>query len=145
MHAAALGGYDRCLQMLMESGCDINAQYGGGTTPLMAASLGGHLSCVIVLVAQASCDITIVDDHGQDAVAYAMEGNMLARVPPEDNDDENGDGNRDGDDGRCVTEVEYCHPYGECIKVISAKFEERALQEKERIRELELEYLKQFD
>ena len=113
----------------------------------MAASLGGHLSCVMVLIAQASCDITAVDDNGQDAVAYAMEGNMLARVPPEENDDDYGDGDTNGIiGGRCVvTEIEYCLSYGECIRVITAKFEERALEEEGRIRALELEYLQQFD
>ena len=131
--------------MLIESGCDINAKYGEGTTPLMAASLGGHLSCVMVLVAQASCDITAVDENGQDAVAYAMEGNMLARVPPDENDDDYGDRN-EIIGGRCVvTQIEYCLSYGECIHAITAKFEERSLEEEERIRALELDYLQQFD
>jgi hypothetical protein len=87
----------------------------------------------------------ITPDYGQDAVAYAMEGNMLARLPPDENDDDNGDRN-EIIGGRCVvTEIEYCLSYGECIRAITAKFVERSLEEEERIRALELDYLQQFD
>ncbi|KAL1129977.1 hypothetical protein AAG570_012921 [Ranatra chinensis] len=61
------------VELLLESGADINIQDEDGSTALMCAAEHGHVDIVKLLLAQPDCDITITDCDGSTALNIAME------------------------------------------------------------------------
>lgn len=49
------------VQMLLDSGADINIQDEDGSTALMCAAEHNHIQIVKLLLAQPDCDLTITD------------------------------------------------------------------------------------
>lgn len=61
------------VQLLLESGADINIQDEDGSTALMCAAEHGYIDIVKILLAQPDCDLSITDLDGNTALAIAME------------------------------------------------------------------------
>jgi len=61
------------VKSLIESGCDVNAQDKGGSTPLMRASLHGYTGLVGMLI-RSGADLNLHDRTGATALHYAAQG-----------------------------------------------------------------------
>ncbi|XP_075219769.1 KN motif and ankyrin repeat domain-containing protein 2 kank isoform X2 [Lycorma delicatula] len=61
------------VQLLLESGADVNIQDEDGSTALMCAAEHGHIDIVKLLFSQPDCDLTITDNDGSTALNIAME------------------------------------------------------------------------
>uniref|UniRef100_A0A8C8TH60 KN motif and ankyrin repeat domains 3 n=1 Tax=Peromyscus maniculatus bairdii TaxID=230844 RepID=A0A8C8TH60_PERMB len=66
-------GHQDMVAALLECGADVNVQDADGATALMCASEYGRLDTVQLLLAQPSCDLTILDNEGTSALAIALE------------------------------------------------------------------------
>jgi hypothetical protein len=115
------------VQVLIDIGCDINAKCKNGTNALMAASLGGHLSCVKVLTSHARCDLTTVDAAGKDARSYSEVGAAIVRRNETNYNDKDED---DDDDFSSHT-----------IHAIN----ERRREDRKKLNDLVADYFQQFD
>lgn len=63
IHTAAQNGYTRIIELLLQSGCDINLKDGTGNTPLHVSAAEGHTEVVRLLVNRGS-DINAIDNLG---------------------------------------------------------------------------------
>ena len=63
IHTAAQNGYTRIIELLLQSGCDINLKDSTGSTPLHVSAAEGHAEVVRLLVNQGS-DINAIDNLG---------------------------------------------------------------------------------
>ena len=71
MAAAACGGQDARVQMLLQRGASVNLQNPvDGCTVLMGAAAGGHTATVRVLL-DAKADASLQDVHGATALMWA--------------------------------------------------------------------------
>ncbi|KAK9497875.1 hypothetical protein O3M35_003785 [Rhynocoris fuscipes] len=61
------------VELLLESGADINIQDEDGSTALMCAAEHGYIDIVKLLLTQPDCDLTITDYDGSTALAIAMD------------------------------------------------------------------------
>lgn len=50
MHHAAVGGYENVVQVLIESGANVEEQNENGHTPLMEAASAGHVKVAQILL-----------------------------------------------------------------------------------------------
>ena len=73
-HEAAKSGDVDILDLLMDSGADIDTQDDDGNTPLHHAIVNGHESCVWLLINKYKCDVNIKNDDGETplVVGYVM-------------------------------------------------------------------------
>ena len=129
------------MQVLIDIGCDINAKCKNGTNALMAASLGGHLSCVKVLTSHARCDLTTVDAAGNDARSYSEVGAAIVRRDGTNYNDKDEDDEDDDDDFSSHT----IHQFDACIEVITDAINERRREDRKKLNDLVAEYFQQFD
>jgi hypothetical protein len=70
---AALGGHRSCLELLVRSGSDVNAQSGAGSrrkTALMLAAQAGHICCLEALIAEGA-ELELRDENGWNALETA--------------------------------------------------------------------------
>ncbi|KAL8676622.1 MAG: hypothetical protein Q9186_006870 [Xanthomendoza sp. 1 TL-2023] len=63
IHTAAQSGYTRIIQLLLQSGCDVNLKDGTGSTPLHVSAAEGHAEVVRLLVNHGS-DVDAMDNLG---------------------------------------------------------------------------------
>ena len=70
LHAAAFGGADRVIALLLRESVDIDARCRAGRTPLMDAARGGHLGAVKAL-AKAGANLHLTEPSGLGLVALA--------------------------------------------------------------------------
>ena len=63
IHTAAQNGYTRIVELLLQSGCDINLKDSTGSTPLHISAAKGHTEVVRLLVNKGS-DINAIDNLG---------------------------------------------------------------------------------
>ena len=63
LSAASLRGHDKCIELLLKAGADVNRIDMWGFTPLIAASRGGHFQCVEALL-QAGAYVNFVSRRG---------------------------------------------------------------------------------
>ncbi|XP_030396057.1 KN motif and ankyrin repeat domain-containing protein 3 isoform X2 [Gopherus evgoodei] len=66
-------GRQEMVEAVLACGADINLQDEEGSTALMCACEHGRVETVRLLLAQPACDISIVDNDGNNAVAIALE------------------------------------------------------------------------
>ncbi|VDH89965.1 Hypothetical predicted protein [Mytilus galloprovincialis] len=66
-------GRTEMVNMLIDSGADINVQDDEGSTALMCACEHGHTDIVKILLAHPDCDSTLSDNDGCTALSIAME------------------------------------------------------------------------
>ncbi|NXB24370.1 KANK3 protein, partial [Rhagologus leucostigma] len=66
-------GRQEMVEALLACGADVNLQDEEGSTALMCACEHGRVETVKLLVAQPTCNISIVDSDGNNAVAIALE------------------------------------------------------------------------
>ncbi|NXS14360.1 KANK3 protein, partial [Neodrepanis coruscans] len=66
-------GRQEMVEALLSCGADVNLQDEEGSTALMCACEHGRLETVRLLLAQPTCNISIVDSDGNNAAAIAME------------------------------------------------------------------------
>ncbi|NXM65215.1 KANK3 protein, partial [Serilophus lunatus] len=66
-------GRQEMVDALLSCGADVNLQDEEGSTALMCACEHGRLETVRLLLAQPTCNVSIVDSDGNNAVAIAME------------------------------------------------------------------------
>ncbi|NXF13678.1 KANK3 protein, partial [Smithornis capensis] len=66
-------GRQEMVEALLSCGADVNLQDEEGSTALMCACEHGRAETVRLLLAQPTCNISIVDTDGNDAVAIALE------------------------------------------------------------------------
>lgn len=71
MHDAVRHKQIDSIQVLIESGYDINAKDENGMTPLIYAACRGHVECIKLLL-DAGADVSITDNWGYDAYHTAM-------------------------------------------------------------------------
>ncbi len=129
------------MQVLIDIGCDINAKCKNGTNALMAACLGGHLSCVKVLTSHARCDLTTVDAAGKDARSYSEVGAAIVRRNETNYNDKDEDDEDDDDDFSSHT----IHQFDACIEVITDAINERRREDRKKLNDLVADYFQQFD
>ena len=67
---ASINGYKNKIELLIDSGVDVNIQDNNGRTPLMWASWNGHLDVVNLLLINGA-DINIIDNSDRNALIYA--------------------------------------------------------------------------
>jgi hypothetical protein len=81
LHIGARGPPPRCLQLLLDSGADVNMMCEGVGSPLHAAvsSFGSGVSAVELLL-EYGADATLVDDRGNSALHYAILAKNLAVI-----------------------------------------------------------------
>ena len=72
LHSAARSGNDVCVQLLIQSGADVNL--GENETPLMLAAEQGRAACPRTLI-KAGADVHRKDAKGQTALTRALKGN----------------------------------------------------------------------
>lgn len=72
MLLASSYGFSRCVELLIASGCDVDARDECRNTPAILAAWGGHAECVEVL-AKAGCDVDARDTWGKTALMWAAE------------------------------------------------------------------------
>ena len=65
-----LGGHDRCLNLLIEAGCNVKSADSSGTTPVHWAAANGHVACLCIL-RDAGCDLGVRDEDGNTPVWFA--------------------------------------------------------------------------
>lgn len=53
---SAQEGHADCLSLLIDAGCELEAQSSGGGTALMSAAMQGHLDCLLLLI-KAGCNL----------------------------------------------------------------------------------------
>jgi len=70
IHAAAEGGHETALQLLLDMGADIDERNSGGETALLGAVYYNHLSCVKVLI-ERGADATILPNNGSSVLHRA--------------------------------------------------------------------------
>ena len=63
LSAASSRGHDKCIELLLSAGADVNRIDIWGFTPLIAASRGGHFQCVETLI-KAGGRVNLVSGHG---------------------------------------------------------------------------------
>ncbi|KFQ66412.1 KN motif and ankyrin repeat domain-containing protein 1, partial [Pelecanus crispus] len=66
-------GRQEMVEALLTCGADVNLQDEEGSTALMCACEHGRVETVKLLLAQPTCNISIVDSDGNNAVAIALE------------------------------------------------------------------------
>ncbi|XP_019406175.1 PREDICTED: KN motif and ankyrin repeat domain-containing protein 3 isoform X1 [Crocodylus porosus] len=66
-------GRQEMVEALLACGADVNLQDEEGSTALMCACEHGRVETVRLLLAQPACDLSIVDNDGNNAVAIALE------------------------------------------------------------------------
>ncbi|XP_053148741.1 KN motif and ankyrin repeat domain-containing protein 3 isoform X2 [Hemicordylus capensis] len=66
-------GRQEMVEALLDCGADINLQDEEGSTALMCACEHGRAGTVRLLLSQPACDVSIVDNDGNDAVSIALE------------------------------------------------------------------------
>uniref|UniRef100_A0A8B9GLX0 KN motif and ankyrin repeat domains 3 n=1 Tax=Amazona collaria TaxID=241587 RepID=A0A8B9GLX0_9PSIT len=66
-------GRQEMVEALLTCGADVNLQDEEGSTALMCACEHGRMETVKLLLAQPTCDISVVDSDGNNAVAIALE------------------------------------------------------------------------
>ncbi|XP_039371679.1 KN motif and ankyrin repeat domain-containing protein 3 isoform X3 [Mauremys reevesii] len=66
-------GRQEMVEAVLACGADVNLQDEEGSTALMCACEHGRVETVRLLLAQPACDISIVDNDGNNAVAIALE------------------------------------------------------------------------
>ncbi|NWR63262.1 KANK3 protein, partial [Bucorvus abyssinicus] len=66
-------GRQEMVDALLACGADVNVQDEEGSTALMCACEHGRVETVRLLLAQPTCDVSIVDSDGNNAVAIALE------------------------------------------------------------------------
>ena len=76
---AAMGGYLPCVEVLVNSGANVNTIDTDGCTALMLAAMKGHLSCVEVLV-NSGANVNAMDTNGMTALTHAAAGGHLSCV-----------------------------------------------------------------
>ena len=72
LHIAShvLDGGEKCVQMLLKSGCDVNMRRADGATPLMVAADKGHFGVVRLLLVDGA-DAQLTNDAGETALQIA--------------------------------------------------------------------------
>ena len=71
---AAHRGHDKCVQLLIDAGADVNIQCKKSKrTALMRAVLEGHAKCVGIIVAEEGADVNIRDINGHTAIMLATQ------------------------------------------------------------------------
>uniref|UniRef100_A0A8C3TDD7 KN motif and ankyrin repeat domains 3 n=1 Tax=Chelydra serpentina TaxID=8475 RepID=A0A8C3TDD7_CHESE len=66
-------GRQEMVEAVLACGADVNLQDEEGSTALMCACEHGRVETVRLLLAQTACDVSIVDNDGNNAVAIALE------------------------------------------------------------------------
>jgi len=72
IEAAADGGFDKIVEILIDHGADVNPKDANGFTPLMRACYQGYPDTVAVLV-KGGADISLKTPHGASAISIARE------------------------------------------------------------------------
>ena len=72
-------GYLPIVQLLIDSGADINLQDIAGRTALMISSGKGYLPIVQLLI-DSGADINLTDKHGKNVLMYAIKHSIILRI-----------------------------------------------------------------
>lgn len=70
MHMASASGFHRCIQILADSGIDVNNLSSSGATSLHLAAQAGHIECVRVLLS-CGAQVDLKDKEGNTALDFA--------------------------------------------------------------------------
>ena len=66
---AVRGGYERCVEILLRAGADVNSQDKCGVTPQQRRAIGCSPSCMKIL-AETGADVKTVDSRGDTPLVH---------------------------------------------------------------------------
>ena len=76
VHYAAACGYEECLALLMQHGCDVNICPEGYPSPVISAMLSRRSKCLSMLLDTGEADVNFVDKFGENAILEASNRGM---------------------------------------------------------------------
>lgn len=85
IHVAAAKGNEKCLELLLKSGCNVNILDKAKRSALHYAALYGQISCLTTLLesqqySSSLIDVNLTDNEGNTALFYAIVGDYLPCV-----------------------------------------------------------------
>ena len=76
IHYAAACGYEECLALLMQHGCDVNICPEGYPSPVISATMSRRSKCLSMLLDTGEADVNFVDKFGENAILEASNRGM---------------------------------------------------------------------
>ena len=76
VHYAAAWGYEECLTLLMQHGCDVNISPDGYPSPVISATMSRKSKCLSMLLDSGEADVNFVDKFGENAILEASNRGM---------------------------------------------------------------------
>ena len=72
LHYAAAYGWQSCMELLIKTGADINAENSWRITPINIAMMKNHQGCVKYLLNKPGVDVNCKDEHGRTLLTTAL-------------------------------------------------------------------------
>ena len=87
---AVRGGYERCVEILLRAGADVNSQDKCGITPQQRGAMGCSPSCMKILE-ETGADVNTLDSRGDTPLVHSIVGSCPSgrKIPIESGADVN--------------------------------------------------------